>query len=267
MYAVILVHSKPTHFYQRKAIRETSLQNELMKKVQMQRIFVLGNPNRCQLQKNILTESNKYQDVIQADFLDSYHNLTLKHLVGIKWVLTFCNIAKYIIKMDDDFIVDMFKVTEVMQTKLSHKTRIIAGYYIRKGKMGRLKRTKIKHQKWHLPIEEHEGQKDHPPYMSGWLYVISADLLAEIYKEAFQTVFLWIEDLFITGYVAEHLWNVRHVALNKHYNCWNNETEFMAQYKQADIDQHCFLAVTDSYYPSWQLVSQRHEMATIATKN
>jgi Galactosyltransferase len=38
----------------------------------------------------LTSESAQYSDIVREDFLDSYENLTLKTLGGLKWAAIFC---------------------------------------------------------------------------------------------------------------------------------------------------------------------------------
>lgn len=38
-----------------------------------------------------------YNDLVQADFIDTYFNLTLKTMSGLKWVVTYCPNARYVV--------------------------------------------------------------------------------------------------------------------------------------------------------------------------
>lgn len=57
-------------------------------------VFLLGlptNDNNSVVQRKILAESEKYRDIIQEDFIDSYNNLTLKSIMMLKWITNSCN--------------------------------------------------------------------------------------------------------------------------------------------------------------------------------
>ena len=55
------------------------------------------------IMKNFLSE--KCQHFLA--FQDSYHNLTLKTVMGLKWMSIFCPHAKFILKTDDDIYVNV----------------------------------------------------------------------------------------------------------------------------------------------------------------
>ena len=57
-------------------------------------VFLLGLPsqeNDTEVQDKIEEEVEKYGDIIQEGFLDSYNNLTLKSIMMLKWVTNNCN--------------------------------------------------------------------------------------------------------------------------------------------------------------------------------
>ncbi|CAK9293524.1 unnamed protein product [Gordionus sp. m RMFG-2023] len=61
-------------------------------------------------QKRLKIEARKYRDIVQGNFLDSYQNLTYKMIMGFKWIVSRCPKADYILKMDDDIYIDIFKL-------------------------------------------------------------------------------------------------------------------------------------------------------------
>lgn len=64
-------------------------------------VFLLGLPNHdndSTIQNKIEEESEKYGDVIQEGFIDSYNNLTLKSIMMLKWINNNCNDSGKFIK-------------------------------------------------------------------------------------------------------------------------------------------------------------------------
>ena len=61
-----------------------------------------------------LQESSKYHDVVAADFVDSYRNLTLKMMVGLKWVSRFCPHSRFVLKCDLDTFVNLPLLTRIL---------------------------------------------------------------------------------------------------------------------------------------------------------
>ena len=50
--------------------------------------------------QEIVDEEHKlYGDIVQGSFLESYKNLTLKAIMGLKWVSQYCSQAPFAIKV------------------------------------------------------------------------------------------------------------------------------------------------------------------------
>ena len=71
---------------------------------------MLGKPDSWEEQQLLKWESEHFEDIIQGDFGDSYHNLTYKNLMGKLWVTQFCTQAEFVIKTDDDVFIDLYSV-------------------------------------------------------------------------------------------------------------------------------------------------------------
>ncbi len=50
-------------------------------------------------------------------------------------------------------------------------------------------------------VEEHEfpGRTGYPKYCAGINFILSADLVPELYRASFSTGFFWVDDVFATG--------------------------------------------------------------------
>lgn len=90
--------------------------NEMLKSLNITRVFLLGKPKEESMWKYILKESQKYNDLLQGDFLENYKNLTLKHLMGLKWASSNCK-ANFLIKTDNDIVLDIFEILKLLQEK------------------------------------------------------------------------------------------------------------------------------------------------------
>ena len=62
------------------------------------------------LQEKVYKENDKHGDIIQGDFIDTYHNLSYKASMGNFWVSEFCEQAEFVVKTDDDWFVDLYEV-------------------------------------------------------------------------------------------------------------------------------------------------------------
>ena len=73
-------------------------------------MFCTGSTFDENIQRSLEEESQEYGDLVQGDFLDNYHNLSYKGIMGNLWVAEFCSQAEFLVKTDDDMFVDMYEV-------------------------------------------------------------------------------------------------------------------------------------------------------------
>lgn len=95
-YKIILaIKSLAQNTAERDAIRRTWGNETLIAKYPTKRVFLLGRPQTAtESQQEIEDESNKYGDILQGDFEDSFQNLTLKDYLFLSWFSEKCD-AKY----------------------------------------------------------------------------------------------------------------------------------------------------------------------------
>lgn len=113
IYIVAYVHTSPDHYRRRVVIRQTwgSASNY---DFNLRVLFVMGrssnSPSGQAIQHAVEFESEQYGDIIQEDFLDSYHNLTYKGIAALKWIDEYCSQARWVLKTDDDIFVNSFNL-------------------------------------------------------------------------------------------------------------------------------------------------------------
>ena len=73
-------------------------------------VFLLGCPEDVKTQEMLEEENKKHGDIVQGDFLDTYHNLSYKAIMGNLWVSEFCDQAEFVVKTDDDVFIDLYEV-------------------------------------------------------------------------------------------------------------------------------------------------------------
>jgi hypothetical protein len=82
------------------------------------------------LQKDIEKEQQRYGDIVQADFIDSYFNNTIKTMMGFKWAVTFCPNSKFYMFSDDDMYIStknvLWFIRNPMQCRKCLETPVVA---------------------------------------------------------------------------------------------------------------------------------------------
>ncbi|XP_032055022.1 beta-1,3-galactosyltransferase 5 [Aythya fuligula] len=189
-FLVLLVTSSYQNISARMAIRQTWGKERMVASKRLVTYFLLGTTVNLTQQADIAAESQKYKDIIQKDFIDTYYNLTLKTMMGVEWIHKFCNQSSFVMKTDTDVFVNVFYLTELLLRK-NRTTGFFTGflklheYPIRK-----------RESKWYVSIEEYPGTT-YPPFCSGTGYVLSTDVASQIYNVSESTSFIKLEDVFI----------------------------------------------------------------------
>jgi len=71
---------------------------------------------RLDFQTQIEEEAAEFDDLVQANYVDSYHNLTLKHYSLFQWIYLQCRpsperamqrMPQHILKADDDVVLNL----------------------------------------------------------------------------------------------------------------------------------------------------------------
>lgn len=178
----------------RSALRRAYSSSEL-ETLGVSRVFLLATlpPSHEVSQSALSNEHDRYHDLVQGSFLESYRNLTYKHIMGLKWVLETCPNIKYIIKSDDDILIDMYRLVELIE-----KSKFSMMGYILKD----MRPIRIKANKWYVTKEEYSDDT-YPPFLSGWLYVIQKSTAKELLRYVQEFRYFWIDDLFVTGILAK----------------------------------------------------------------
>lgn len=118
---VYLVKSSADHFNRRTAIRSSWGSEKRFFDVTTRTVFLLGvRPDNEELQTKIKLESQKYQDIVQADFIDSYFNNTIKTMIGFKWSVEQCSKSKFYMFVDDDMYVSVKNVLRFVRNPTNY---------------------------------------------------------------------------------------------------------------------------------------------------
>ncbi|XP_021358224.1 beta-1,3-galactosyltransferase 1-like [Mizuhopecten yessoensis] len=187
---MITVCVAPANFKHRNVIRNTW--GSITKHNQEVRlIFLIGKPKDEITQIKINNESKQFSDIVQEDFVDSYRNLSLKSVAMLKWTISYCHRAQYVLKVDDDMFINIPYLIGVLKHK--HITNCVIGNLFQSSIPIRDPASK-----WHTPLSMYK-EAQYPAYLSGTSYVISGDIVSKLYNASLSIPFFWLEDVFITG--------------------------------------------------------------------
>lgn len=222
VFLLVYIHSHPDNFDRRQIVRETWGNVSLYEKQTVIRVFVMGQTENTAHKHLLKMESLHYNDIIQEDFLDTYRNLTYKAVGALKWVTTYCSHAKMILKADDDAFVNMFVLLRHLQSRLKHGSygqRTLACNAWYKSKVDR-------NGKWAVSVAERR-HPFWPTFCQGLAYIMSPDVVSALYTISFDVPYLWMDDVYVTGFLAMKL-GIQHHQITRMFVPENDLIRFIS---------------------------------------
>ncbi|KAJ0170127.1 hypothetical protein K1T71_014055 [Dendrolimus kikuchii] len=171
-------------------------------------VFLLGLPggeNFTDIQGKIKEEADKYGDVLQEGFIDSYNNLTLKSIMMLKWITNNCSKnVRYILKTDDDMYINVPSLMENLRNRSKEfdgrltKSSKAREYMLIGDLIYGARPVHDSNNKWYSPRYMYGGRV-YPKYLSGTGYALSSPTAEALYQAALRTNYFHLEDIYITG--------------------------------------------------------------------
>ncbi|XP_037079657.1 beta-1,3-galactosyltransferase 5-like [Pollicipes pollicipes] len=228
-YLAAFVHSAPTHGLHRAVVRRTWGSVRDVDGAAVRVVFVVGRATGAgaeALQADLDAEARRHGDLVQADFVDTYRNLTVKHLVSLRWMLTHCGQARFIVKADDDAYLDVFQLVRFMRR--THGDAAPGALVCNVLPAG----TPVQRAgKWAVTPDEFAAA-GYPRFCGGLLYLAGPETVARLYRAARRDPHpLWVDDAFVTGLAAERA-GVEHFYMNLRYTYDLDELRHWAASRQ-----------------------------------
>ncbi|PIK33048.1 hypothetical protein BSL78_30132 [Apostichopus japonicus] len=203
---VSLISSHVSNFEQRNAIRETWGSQHLFLGRNVRYVFILAKvegKNEAMIQELVAKEAQKYGDIVQGNFQESFKNLTLKVVLGLKWTTEFCSDVAYLYKGDEDMFVAWRNVIRfLLETSDKAGKEKMSRFFVG-SKMAGSRRIANPKSRYYVN-ESYFAGDFYPMYCSGGSYVISNDILPELFKKSFSTPLIPIDDAF-QGMLTEQI--------------------------------------------------------------
>ena len=125
---IVFVILAPHHFDKRNLVRETWGNKSLSSDFKL--IFTIGMSTEHTVNQKIADEFVLHNDILQlTNFNDSYFNMTTKIMKSFKWISEYCSNAFYVLRINDDVVVNTFQLISHFRG-LSYKKNQIFGFRI-----------------------------------------------------------------------------------------------------------------------------------------
>uniref|UniRef100_A0A1I8I5Z5 Hexosyltransferase n=1 Tax=Macrostomum lignano TaxID=282301 RepID=A0A1I8I5Z5_9PLAT len=272
LFLVAIVHSAVGNAAKRHLIRRTWASISNIGGRRLATVFVVGRSADQDENRRLDKESEEFGDLVVANFRDHYRNLTYKNLYGIRWALEHCSGVRFVLKTDDDVLVNTFRLVEYISDRLLETRNF---FYCMTAKQET--RMSDPQYKWFVSPSEWPVQ-EYPLHCKGLAYLFSADLLGPLHLCAQWRNYFWIDDIFVTGAVAHECLGAAllHWAPGWDFSYLNPSLTGL-QLTQAvvfnEFDSEPVPALTANFQPakqSWTrvaalraLYSQRHRIITM----
>ena len=156
-------------------------------------VFLLANSTSKTRNRIISKENRQHKDICMTDFIDSYKNLTLKTMMGFRWVNSFCNQTQFVLKIDSDTVPNLHNLIRHLEKQTRETT--FEGMVL-KGKPPI--RTNVTNwlKKWIVP-ESVYPHPTYPPYTNGPAYLVSGNLVKKLVSVSDHIPYIPIEDVYV----------------------------------------------------------------------
>lgn len=227
---IALVTSAAENFEKRSAIRATWANSELFPS--METVFITGLSKNDTINKKLANESQVFGDIVQEDFLDTYNNLTIKTVGAMKWVANYCNNTKFVLKVDDDMILNTYALVPFLENFDKPFNNTLLCLPNLHNKVDRNIESKF------YISEKKYRDAYYPPYCNGGAYLLTPDLPVNLYINSLYKKLFVFEDVYV-GMLAKNL-KTNIISLKENY-CWSQAHCFYALHRHVERTYFFFL--------------------------
>ncbi|KAI6208759.1 Hexosyltransferase [Aphelenchoides besseyi] len=223
---LVIVISRPEDFYAREMIRKTWMKETVKQTLGLSSpVFLVGRRSDQELNSLLDEEQQQYGDVIRYTVDDTYKLLYVKVHAAFSWQQQFCPHVRYLLKTDDDTVVDLNRLDHYVRTEFNpllveHPKSFFCNRW--KGH----KPFRDPNNRWFVSSKEY-NRTVFPTFCQGCSYLLSTAAVASLLNNTATVKSIHLEDVLYTGLVAEKTPNVYH----------HNSAAFGAK-REGKCDQH-----------------------------
>ena len=188
----ILIVSSPDAHNIRHLIRTTWYKSNIANN-KYKIIFTVGLSQINHSNEILKLENQKYNDILQADLIDSYHILTIKNMLTFRWINKHCSNTYFILKVCDDVLVNIDELVFYLKNNINYRNTIFGYIWINAYP------KRDEQSKWYVSLKEF-SETFYPPFPSGTAIVFSGDLSKSFYEYALgfpaPPFSIWMDDVY-----------------------------------------------------------------------
>ncbi|XP_043961300.1 beta-1,3-galactosyltransferase 1-like [Gambusia affinis] len=221
-FVVLMVQVAPRNRAHRDIVRNSWGSEKLVNNQVVALVFLLGmqtGDDAEQVHRQLLQESREHHDLIQGDFVDCYKNLTIKTMVMLEWLNSYCSSAAYAMKIDSDMFLNVPNLVNLLLK--APRTNYMTGLVTHAERVSR-----DPNFKFYMPVDL-MSEDVYPPYAYGLGYILSLDLTKKLVEASRHVKALYIEDVYL-GLCMRQLgirptdppdWNLFHLRALSYSRC------------------------------------------------
>ncbi|KAH9498529.1 hypothetical protein Btru_006940 [Bulinus truncatus] len=250
---IIIVHTAPSHLDKRERIRKSFARESTFLPFHIRVAFLLGRSRNGTLEEALRAEHATYNDSVMGDFVDDYNNLTFKGVMGYKFVSQHCRNSRFVLKIDDDVIVNTFKLLYDFYAHMSWTRSILCNFW------GNNTMGILREGKWKVKQELFRNSYTFPyTYCSGFVVIISTDLVEPLYMAAMSTPFFWIDDVYLFGMLPYVVGGVTfyNYALDRNVSLSEEFTLKCLQQQGVRCPIFASLVQDQTFRPFWEKITE-----------
>ncbi|XP_061595947.1 N-acetyllactosaminide beta-1,3-N-acetylglucosaminyltransferase 3-like [Cololabis saira] len=196
VFLLLVIKSAPPNHDRREMLRKTWAKDRLYNGVWIRRIFISGTmgsgPEKRRLNKLLELEQQKYGDILQWDFSDTFYNLTLKQVLFLEWTERNCPGVRFMLNGDDDVFAHTENMVLYLQSLEDNdgSKHLFTGHLIHY--VGPIR---DRGSKYFVPVQVHESES-YPPYCGGGGYILSGYTAMVIYNMSQSITLIPIDDVY-----------------------------------------------------------------------
>ena len=172
-------------------------------------VFMLGLRGDKDTDSSVKKEDAIFQDMVIADYMDSYQNLSYKALTAMHWLKTYCSTPQHVIHFDDNIVVNMFKLVSYLDVRLQKRANeniVDTNPAIGSFDCFDYVSTPVirdDNSKWKV-LEEQYPPTEYPPYCFGAAFIMDVEVAPLLLEASLRTTtFVWVDDCYLTGVLRE----------------------------------------------------------------